>query len=293
MSDIFATKEAAAGQNIPDYAQEETGRLEREHAALSQSLTDALNEARGLPATCDTEDQLSEFARVIKNLRDLNGRIEKVRVGEKEPHLRRGTAVDAFFGTMLGKLFRKNKNDKAGAADVLQARVNDYQQRKEAEERRRREEEERAARAEAKRIADEAAERARIAQEEAERAARARKQENKDAAREAADAAAAEARRLQDEAEVARQKAQEATAAAAAAPADLVRTRTDSGHTVTAKQVPYVEIVDEMKLDKERLWAFVKSDAKLHALKEWSKATQYKQKMDGAVIEMRSQAVIR
>ncbi|HEY6029955.1 MAG TPA: hypothetical protein VIU44_05305 [Gaiellaceae bacterium] len=293
MSDIFATPAAAAGQNVPDYAKEETARLEMEHAALSQSLTAALKEARGLPATCDDEEQLSQYAEVIKRLRDLNGRIEKVRVGEKEPHLRRGTAVDSYFGTMLAKLFRKNKNDKAGAADVLQARVNDYQQRKEAEERRRREEADRAARAEARRLADEAAEKARIAQEEAERAARARKPENKEAAQDAADAAAAEARRLDDEAELARQKAQETAADAVAKPADLVRTRTDSGHTVTAKQVPYIEIVDEMKLDAVALWPFVKSDAKLAALRDLAKARQYKLKMDGAIVEMRSQAVIR
>lgn len=290
---IFESPAAAAGQNVPDYAKEEIGRLEREHAALVQSLTAALDEARALPPTCDDDQQQSQYAEVIKRLRDLNGRIEKVRVGEKEPHLRRGVAVDTFFGSLAAKLFRKNKNDNAGAADVLQARVNSYVQRKEAEERRIRAEADRVARAEAKRLADEAAERARVAQEEADRAARARKQENKDAANAAAEAAASEARRLDDEAELARQRAQETTADAAAKPADLVRTRTETGHTVTAKQVPYVEILDEMLLDPVALWPFVKSDAKLDALKALAKTRQYKLKMNGAIIEMRTQAVIR
>ena len=290
---IFETPAAAAGKNIPDYAKEEMSRLALEHDVLEQSVKDALEEARALPEQCASEEDQSRFAEVIKRLRDLSGRIEKVRVGEKEPHLRRGTAVDAFFGSMMGRLFRKNKGDKAGAADVLQARLDDYLQRKIAEERRIRQEEERLAR-EAERAAREEAERLEAQAREAEaKAARARKAENEEKNRAAAEAAEAEAKRLRDEQELARQRVQEASAASAAKGSDLVRTRTDSGHMVTSRQEPYVEIVDSMELDAAALWPFVREDAKLAALKSWAKTVQYKRQMPGAIIEMRDRAVVR
>lgn len=288
------TSPAPMGHNeAPDHAKLVTDRLTDEYGEIEKSVVAALDAARALPATCDSEEHQSEFAAVIKRLRDLNSRIEALRVAEKEPFLRGGNAVDSFFGRMASRLFRQKKTDKAGAADVLQARVDDYVQRKIAEERRKREEEERKAR-EAQRLAQAEAERLeREAAEAAAKAERARKAENEAKNKAVSEAAAAEAKRLRDEEELARQKAQEASAAATAKSADLVRTQTESGHMVTAKQVPFVEIVDEMELDPKILWAFVKSDAKLDALKAWAKTTQYKKPMAGAIIEMRDKAVIR
>lgn len=288
------TTEAGPGHNIaPDNAKLETERLTADYAELARSVADALGEARRLPAEVADEDTQSTYAAVIKRLRDLATRVEGIRELEKEPHLRRGNAVDSFFGALRAKLTAKNKTDAPGAVDVLQKRVNAYVQKKADEERRRREEAERAARAEEARIRNERIAAERAAAEEAARAERARKPENKEAAADAAAAAAAEAERLRDEEDRARQSRQDATIEATAKTADLVRTRTDSGHLVTAKQVPYVEIVDAMKLDPAVLWAFVKDDAKLAALKSWAKTTQYKKPMAGAIIEMRDEAVIR
>lgn len=285
---------AVIGSNeAPDHAQIVTDRLASEYAEISRSVADALDEARALPREVADDDDQSRFAAAIKRLRDLHVRVEGIREMEKEPYLRGGNAVDSFFGRLKEKLFRKNKNDQAGAADVLQARVDAYVQKKAAEERRRREEEAAKARAEEERLRREAEERERELREADARAARARKEANAEKARAEAAAAEAEARRLREEQEQARQKAQEAAADAAAKTADMVRTRTDGGHMVTARQEPYVEITDEMELDAKALWPFVRSDAKLAALKGWAKAKQYKAQMPGAVIEMRDKAVIR
>jgi len=292
----MSTNAAPAGighNEAPDHAKLVTDRLEQDFAEIGRSVTDALEAARALPKEVDSEETQGEYAAVIKRLRDLHGRIEGIREMEKEPYLRGGNAVDSFFGRMKEKLFRKNKNDQAGAADVLQARVNSYVQKKADEERRRREEEARVAR-EAEERARREREAAERAQREAEeKAARARKAENIEAAEKLAAEARANAERLRDEEERARQQRQETAADASAKTADLVRTRTEQGHMVTAKQVPYVEIVDSMDLDAKTLWAFVKDDAKLAALKTWAKTTQYKKPMKGAIIEMRDEAVIR
>ncbi len=276
-----------------DYAAETIDQLSRDYGHFEAAVTEVLDQARTLPATVEDDETQGRYAATIKSLRDLNDRIEGVRISEKEPHLRRGNAVDSWFGAMKAKLVRKQKNDKAGAADVLQARVNDYVNRKAAEERRRRDEEARLAReAEDKaRREREAAERA--AAEAAAKAARARKPENVEKTQQEAAERAAEAARLRDEESRAKEQRQDATADASAKTADLVRTRTDSGHLVTAKREPHVEIIDGMKLDAVALWAFVKDDHKLAALKAWAKITQHKKQMDGAIIEMRDVAVIR
>lgn len=285
---------AVIGHNeAPDHAKLVTDRLADEYAEITRSVADALEAARALPKDCDDDDAQGEFAAVIKRLRDLDARVEGIRVVEKEPFLRGGNAVDAFFKGLRAKLFRQNKTDQAGAADVLQARVNAYVQKKADEERRRRQEEERVAR-EQERVAREAREKAERDQRDAEaKAARARNATNIAAAEEAARKAKADAERLRDEEDRARQERQEKAADASAKTADMVRTRTEQGHMVTARQVPFVEITDEMALNPAVLWAFVKSDAKLAALRSWAKTTQYKQQMPGAVIEMRDEAVVR
>jgi hypothetical protein len=48
-----------------------------------------------------------------------------------------------------------------------------------------------------------------------------------------------------------------------------------------------------MALDKEKLWAFLKDDDVLKALKAWAKTTSHRQPMAGAIIELRDESVIR
>lgn len=294
MSAVVENPRAITGDNkAPDYAKQVSDRLADEYAYMESAVVEILNEARDLPAEVTDDDIQGRYASNIKRQRDLDARIESLRVAEKEPFLRGGNAVQNFFMGMRGRLFRQNKSDKAGAADVLQARVNAYVQKKADEERHRRQEEERIAREAEDRARREREEQERLAREAEHRAARARKEENAAAAAAEAAQREAEAKRLRDEEERLRAERQAKQADAAAKTADLVRTRTDEGHMVTAKQVPYVEITDEMELDAKLLWPFVKSEHKLQALKAWAKITQHKQKMAGAIIEMRDEAVIR
>lgn len=279
--------------NVPDYAAEESARLRREFAEVDREVSEALEAARELPKAVNTVDEADAYTTVITRLRDLDKRIDGIRESEKMPHLRRGTAVDSFFFTLREKLFRRKKTDNAGAADILQARLHDYNLRREAEERAKREEEARIAREQEEAARRERERLEREQREAEEKAARARKAENKAAAEAAAREAEEAAERRRQEEERSRLQRQEAEAAARAKTADLTRERHAGGALNTMRDVPYVEIVDEMKLDPVALWPFVKSDEKLRALKEWSKATQHKKPMDGAIIEMRPQTVVR
>ena len=285
---------AVPGSNLaPDYAREVTDRMAADYAELSRTTSALLDEARALPGTVENDESMGLAARVIVRLRDTASRAVALHRKEKEPFLRGGEAVDQFFFSLVDKLARRQRTNKPGAADILQARVDAYVTAKAAEERRKREEEARRA-AEAERKAAEERRKADEARARAEEIARrARKVETIEAAQEHARQLAAEAAQKADEQEAARGASQDARAAAAAPTADLIRSRTDEGHLVTAKREPFVEIVEEMQLDALALWPFVKSEHKLQALRAWAKITQHKQQMPGAIIELRDRAVIR
>ena len=59
------------------------------------------------------------------------------------------------------------------------------------------------------------------------------------------------------------------------------------------RQVGYAEITVKMKLDAAALWPFIREEHALAALKAWAKTHGYKRSMDGAVVEMRDESVIR
>ena len=278
--------------NVPDYAAEESARLEREFADIDRAVTDLLAEARGLPPSVDDEEIASAYTAVINRFKDVDDRVEALRAGEKQPWMRRADAVDSFFFRLRERLFRRKKTDKVGGGDVLKERLHAYNQRREAEERRKREEAERTAR--------EAEEKARLVRqrlereqrEAEERAARARKESNKEAAEKAAREAEAAAAAMRQQEDAAREQRQDAQAAAQAKPGDLVRERHGSALN-TMKQVWHVEVVDSMKLDSGALWPFVTDEAKEKAAKAWAKTTNYKKSMDGLLIEQRSETVVR
>ena len=280
------TNLAERGHNQPpDYAQEVTDRMARDYAEMATNVTAILNEARDMPATVDGEEQLRRFSEVVVRMRDTSARVETTRKSEKEPYLRAGQAVDGFFNSLVERLDKGMK--------VLSKRVNDYQQHKLAEEReRRRIEAEATARAE--REQREAAAKALREAEEARLAAeRARKPESIEQKGAVADLA-------ESTASSAAIAAQEAAAAAEAAhietlrkPSEIVRSRFDEGRLVTMKQVGYAEILDKMALDPVALWPFIKEEAALQALKAWAKTNGFKRPMNGAIVEMRDDTVIR
>lgn len=293
MTEIFATPAAAQGQNVPDYAAEESARLAREFAGLEKDVVDLLNEARALPPTVEDEPTANVYTQTITRFSDLDTRLEKFRESEKLPYLRRGTAVDSFFGRMKERLFRKKKTDKAGGADVLQERLHAYNLRRLEAEKRAREEAERVARAAEDKARREREEQERVQREAEEKARRARKDENREAAEAAARVAEEAARAAREQEDVARAERQDAEAASRAKPADMVRERHEGGAMNTMKMVWHVEITDSMKLDHAALWPFVKESEKLAALKAWAKTTQYRRPMDGALMEERPDTVVR
>lgn len=282
------------GHNVsPDYAATITERLEQDYAELINGARALLTEARDLPGEINSDDEMGPFATLIERMRDTASRIKAYHSTEKEPHLRAGQATDQFFFSWFEKLSRRNKTDKPGAADILQARVNDYMQRKLDAERRARAAAEAAARAAEEALRKEREEAARKAAEAQAAADRARKAENiaaheLRAAEEAAKASAAEAERMR-----AAQIADDARIDTLAKSADMVRTRLEGGPMVTMRQVPVVVIEDEAALDMAALWPHIKEEAKLQALKSWAKVTGHKKQMPGATIKMVDEAVVR
>lgn len=281
------------GNKGPDAAKLVAEALERDYAETIKNVSDLLAQARDLPKEIGDDEQMGAVAKIIRGLRDTTSRLKAFHVAEKEPHLRAGQAVDSFFFALIDKCARRDRKNKPGAADVLQARLDDYQQRKlrEEQERRRREAEE-AARKE--REAREEAERKEREAEEARLAAeRARKPEHIEAKGEIATAKEDEASTAKIEAQIAAEKAEEAYVGTLSRPADIVRTRVDEGPLVTMQQVGYAEIEDSSKLDKDALWPFINEDAKEKALRAWAKTTGYRKEMAGAAIGHRNKSAVR
>lgn len=289
----FETNSRGIGDNnAPDYAKQVTEQMARDYAELSNTVSSLLDEARTVPVEITDDEEMGIAAKLIKRLRDTATRIEAFRNKEKEPYLRGGQAVDGFFATLYDKCARKDRKAKPGAADILQARLDDYQQRKLAEEQaRRRREAEEAARKE--REAREAAEKAaREAEERRLAAERARKPETIEAKSNEAAVKEAEADAALTEAKLAAEHAEETYVNTLARPADMVRTRVDDGPLVTMQQVGYAEVEDSTLLDKELLWPFIKEDAKEAALRQWAKTTGYNKPMAGAAIGFGSRLIL-
>ena len=246
-----------------------------------------------MPSEINSDEEMGPFATLIERMRDTTSRIKAYHTTEKEPHLRAGQAVDQFFFGWYEKLSRRNKTDKAGAADVLQARVNDWMQRKLAAERAARQAAEAAARAAEDALRAAQQEAARKALEAAAAADRARKAENIAAHQRQALEEAAKAAQLASEQAQAAQLADDARIDTLAKPADMVRTRLDNGPMVTMKQVPVVVLEDAALVDMEALRPYFTEEAILKASKQWAKVTGYKKQMPGLTVKMVDEAVVR
>jgi hypothetical protein len=221
--------------------------LSEKYADLENETKTALEAARALPARLTDDSDNEKFATAIVKIRGTAKGLDLQREAAKSLYLAGGRTVDGFFKGMIERL------EKANA--ILAQRQNAFLVEK--RDRLRREAE---ARAEA-----EAAEAERLR-------ARAEKAKPNTAAR------------LVDEAAQAEVRAEEARTAAQAKPADLVRSRTAGGVVSTLVETDAVEIDDYSKLDKEKLWPFIKRDALDAAMKAWCKVNGYKEQMDGARI---------
>jgi flagellar biosynthesis GTPase FlhF len=262
---------AVAGSNITG---DVAARLTVDYAELLRDIEDALGQGGMLPHTVEGPEDVAAVSSHAVKLRDLKARAEAARVAEKEPHLRAGEVVDAFFKTPQEKL--------EGLRRVLSSSVDAYKQAQLRAERERREAEAR----EARRREDEA----RKAREEAEAAARrARSPERKEQHEQ--DAAFA-----RTEETVAAEQRERATVETMVKPAEMVRERFEGRErsgVVTMRKTPVVYIEDSSLLDLELLRPFIREEHLLTALKAWAKATNYAQKMPGAVAVQRDETVIR
>ena len=254
------------------------------YADLASEVAAMLGQARDLPVEVDA-DSHTPVSTAIKDIRELARKADALRVKEKDPYLRGGDVIHHFFKEMTDRLEKTQT--------ILNKRLTAYDARRAAEERQRRAQEA----AEAARIAREAEEK-RLAEEKAARdaeaaAARARKQENIEAHQERAAEHITAANEAAVDEMIANDAATQARHATMVKTADLTRTRHETGVMSTMRQVPYVEIIDRTKLDKEALWPFIKDDELLKALKAYGRTTSHKKPMEGAIIEMRDESVVR
>ena len=269
--DADANPRAVPGSNITG---DVAARLAVDYADLLDDIKAAIAEASALPPTVEGPEDVATVSSQAVKLRDLKARAEAARVVEKEPHLRAGEVVDAFFKTPQERLEQVRR--------VLSVSVDSYKQMQLRAERERREQEAR----EARRREEEA----RRVREEAEAAARrARSPE----AKEQREQDAAFARIDESIANEERERAQVATMLKSG---ELVRERFEGRERsglVTMRKTPVVFIEDTAKLDLEALRPFFKDDHLLAALKGWARATNYAEKMSGATVSLRDETVIK
>jgi len=294
------TRVAPGSNEAPDFAKEVTDRIASEYIGLSNTLDELVNEIPKLPEKVSSDADALMVGALIKRMRDLDSRVESVRTLEKEPYLRGGNAVDSFFNAMRDMIGKRNKNDrkaKDGYTDILQYRINDYQNQKLAEERARREAEAEAARRAAALADARAREQAQAAEEARQKADRARKAETIALNHTLADQKAAEAAHAKQAAADALQAAEDARLATFAKPADMARVRGNAeaggGVTLTVAQEPFAMVTDRAKLN----WALIApffTDAEVEkALRAWARTTGHRVKMDGAEIGFRNKGVTR
>ena len=276
-----------------DFALVTTAFLEDEYAKQPQIVAALLEEARLIPKVIEDDETKGKVTSLIKRLRDTAKALTSFHEKEKQPYLRGGQAVDQYFFGLVDKCIRRAKNNNPGAADVLNARLTDYDNRVLAAEQARRQRE-----------ADERARLAREAQEKADREAReaeekrlaadrARKPEIVEQKAGAAKEQEARADEAKVDAVVLGARAEDAHIATLAAPADIMRTRGVDGTLSTMGTEKYAEIVDRAKLDAVALWPYLKLDAIQSALNQWARFTDFNKEMPGAAIGRRNKSVVR
>lgn len=190
------------------------------HADLTARVDDLADLAAGAPRTIRNDDDLGRIGDIVKEAVGVAKAIESTRVAAKEPHLKAGREVDAFFKSMADRI--------ADLERPLRTMATDYQRAKAAEERRQREEE-------ARRLREEEARQRAIAQRAEEDRRR---------------AAASKAQALADQAAL--RAAESEAAAADTNAADLTRHRSESGTVVTTatKWTFAIEDLDLIPIEK-------------------------------------------
>lgn len=234
---------------------------------LPLNYSELLKEAEDLkaqfgraPETIDDTDNANRATTFVKNVNTFVKSVDKARVEEKEPYLKAGREVDAFFKAIAASVDPVLKD--------MKKRLTDYQVKVAAEERARQ-------KAEEERLAEEA----RKAQEEADRiAANAQSGADIDTAI-AREAEAAEKIAAATKAEQAAEKSASTTA---------IKT---GGATSTLRKEWALKSLDKQSVDLEALRPFMKVEDLEKAARAYIKAGNHTLK--GAVIEEEFKAVVR
>lgn len=291
---------ATLGDNqAPDQAEIVAGRLADDYREAVRNVDELLAEAQAMPDAVNSDPEALSFGALIKKLKDADTRLEAFREAEKQPYLRGGNAVDNFFHSIRDKIIRRanNRAGRPGMINILQDRINVWQEKKIAAERARLERE----RLEAARIAREQATHLRKLQEEADEAARAAmrarsektKQERALAAEEAS-VAEADAKAAAD---LAREQAEEARLATLVKPADISRVRgndaSGAGVLLTTARESYAMLVNRDLVDMDILRPYFTDFEIEKAIRGWAKSTGHKVQMSGAEIGFRNKGVTR
>lgn len=235
---------------------------------IRDTRADLLDRAKKMKARLEaapkvtSQKKLEEVALIVRDAKALAKELEEARVADKDPFLRGGKAVDAFY--------KDEQKPIKDAIDTVVQSADAYQR-----EQRRKENE-------------------RLAAEQAQRDAEARKKEQ-EAAEAAAKAAenslssedAAAAARLAAQAENAAAMAASAAAATAKA-AEPIKTKTASGVSVSTKSKDAVRISDYDDLDLNKLKPYMNREHVQLALNGWLKFTKGADKLAGAEIYQES-----
>jgi hypothetical protein len=300
MSEALNPRAVPGDNQAPDHAQIVNDRLSDDYREAVKNVDDLLNEARTMPNEVNSDPEALTLGALIKRLRDADTRLESFREAEKQPYLRGGNAVDNFFHALRDKIARRRKGDRSvrpGAIDILQSRIDVWQEQKIAAERARLKQEQleaaRIAREQdaTRRKAEQAAEEARLAAE------RARKVETQAAKGAVANDMAGKAALARAQAELAAEQAEEARLATLVKPADISRVRgndaSGAGVILTTAREPYAMLVDRALVDMEALRPYFTDFEIEKAIRGWAKATGFKVQMAGAEIGFRNKGVTR
>ena len=102
--------EATSGHNAPPItAQTVTAAMARDYAAMAEATTALLAEARAMPESVHDEGDLQVMSALIVKIRDKAKFANATREKEKEPYLRGGQAVDAFFKAIIRRHYDRRR----------------------------------------------------------------------------------------------------------------------------------------------------------------------------------------
>ena len=232
--------------------------LKDNHEKLLESADKLLDAATRLPAEVTDEETAGKVSDYIKLVTGCMKNLEGARISEKEPFLSLGRVVDGFFKRPIDSLDMVKRKAQRPLDAFLIAKAN--------AERKRREE-----------IAAEEQRKAKAAQEEAMRLAEANKPKEADKAMETAAIAENTAAKLEKAAEV--------------KPAELARSRGESGALASLRTTWVGEITDIAALNLETLRHHIHPEALQKAVNSFVKAGG--REMPGVRIYEKSETVVR